>query len=450
MLTVVANLLTFVMLMGFVWQRYKTNRSWIDPGIVFAINLVLLYPIRGFVIFFLGDDALPDFPGIEIPENLMVTSWYAVLGTAGYIVGFLLVAGRKPMKIIQVGKIVTNEYAIWVCFVYFAFAVMGVVYKIATGDYISFLMGENRIAGLTQIAHLLSTMQWPAFIGVWALFFSGARSKGFWLLFVLVNALVVPYQFIQGSKTFLSLTIFFIVLAYYWVKKIMPKFLFLVSVFLVAYFVFPYVHAFREYVNLVYGKIPSLSEFKLPTSELIPDHEEKKAEGFLALSARFGGMDHLYGITTTVPSILDYKYGRDYFAFIVNLVPRAIWADKPIFSRGADYGAALGTITSVTPFPYGEAYWDMGVFGLFFMMAVWGSCLALMVKIYDFFYKKKKLEFFVGLYFLSQIYWISSSESSMPMILAGLPQQVVMLFVIYSSLQLLTKKIQKSGLVHAC
>src|SRR6185437_3416036 len=105
------------------------------------------------------------------------------------------------------------------------------------------------------------------------------------------------------------------------------------------------------------------------------------------VSSRYGGLDELYNITQVIPSLLPYRFGTEYSAFFVNLVPRAFWPEKPIFSRGATYGAALNTITSVTPFPFGEAYWDLGATGLLLSMALWGICLAGMVRGYETLYK---------------------------------------------------------------
>ena len=115
----------------------------------------------------------------------------------------------------------------------------------------------------------------------------------------------------------------------------------------------------------------------------------------------------------------------------MNLVPRALWPTKPIFSAGGEYGAALGTITSVTPFPVGEAYWDAGLVGLFVSMFVWGAVLATVIRVYLRLYELPRLQFFVGTYFLSQIYWLAGAETSMSAAVSGIPQQIVVLLTLY-------------------
>jgi hypothetical protein len=279
---------------------------------------------------------------------------------------------------------------------------------------------------------MLTELQWPAYIGVWVLWFRGKRKPGFVALFICMQCVVIPYQFIQGSKTFLSLLLVSIVLAYYWSRSRLPKIMALAGAAAVMLFVFPYVHTFREFINQKYGGIPALSAFDFRGfGSYSKDESSSVQDKVLDVSARYGGIDELYNITQVVPRLLPYQYGTEYAAFLINLVPRFMWRDKPVFSRGAVYGAALNTITAITPFPFGEAYWDMGVPGLLVSMILWGVCLGAMVRGYERFYNKPGLSFFMGIYFLSQIYWIAGGESSMAAVISGLPQQVALLWFLY-------------------
>jgi hypothetical protein len=432
-----------VMLLAFIRTRYICTKSWIEPGIIFAVNLLLLYPVRGMVIYIFGQDSLPDYLGVDTEENLEETSWVALLGVVGYVVGYMVLIGRRSFSILSGRGVKETPSTLAVCTTYFIVALIGITYKIATNDYMSYLIGEERIGALTQFSNLFTAMQWPALIGVWVLLYSGARSTKFWMIFYLVNLVVVPYQFVQGSKTFLSLLLVSVLIASYWVKRKLPGIYILISITLVTTFVFPFVQSFREYVNESYGRIPSLAELAGSVDRLRTIEQrteiENRANAVITVSARYGGIDHLYGVRTVVPTLIDYKYGRDYAAIIVNLVPRMIWPEKPSYSRGAEYGASGGHITSVTPFPIGEAYWDFGVMGVPFMMAIWGGLLALILRLSEKIYRNSDLAFFFSLFFLSQLYWMTGSETSMPMVLAGLPQQAAVLAVIYIAKQLLTK-----------
>lgn len=443
MIIVLANLISLFVLLVFILQRYKINKSLIEPGIIFTVNLGILYPTRGLFLYFFGDDALPDYPGIVIEDNLQFISLISLLGIFGYVLGYQVVLGRRKLNVLSIKNRIIQPDDLRVCYVLFIGAILGISYKIATGDYMSYLISETRVSGLTQIGNILTALQWPTLIGVWALWFKGNRSKAFIILFAISNLIFIPYQFVQGSKTFLSLILVSIVLAFYWTKKSLPKLSVIASVLIVVLFVFPFVHNFREYVNHEFGYIPSLSRIdfnKVMNYENDSNDEDSSTFGRIAkVSARYGGIDHLYGITETVPAILPYNFGFNYTAVFVNIVPRAIWPSKPIYSRGADYGASLGTVTSVTPFPFGEAYWDLGTSGLFVMMFVWGAVLAALLRMVNSLFNRPNLNFLIGVYFLSQLYWMAGAETSMPSVVSGLPQQYVLIVSLVFVMRIIKK-----------
>jgi hypothetical protein len=425
-----SNLITLLGLSLFIFTRMRRSRSLIEPGIVFAANLILLYPIRAFALYVFGENALPDYPGASDIQNIANASWIAMIGCIGFAVGYILISGRRRFAVLKMGA-EGKSYDVTTVTVLFFLSLLGIAYKIATGDYMSYLLAEDKNQGLSHIGTLLTSLQWPAYIGALIVWLRGNRRPNFILLFLAVMAVVIPYQFLQGSKTFLSLLLVSVVISYYSVRGKLPKVIVLLGVYIVAAYIFPFVHNFRESINSDFGKIPSISQIDIGAiTEMSEEHgstDRDTVEVLMPVSARFSGIDQLYGVMQTVPEITGYRYGFDYSAILVNFVPRLIWPSKPIYSRGADYGSALGTMTSVTPFPVGEAYWDFGGYGVIFMMMIWGACLAAVTRAYSYYFDRSNFSFLIGLYFLSQIYWISSSESSMPMVLSGIPQQIVLL-----------------------
>ena len=432
---IIPNALLTGVLAALIIIRWRASKSIIEPGIVFSINLIILYPVRAMVLYVFGHESGPSYIEILSPENIEKTSWMALIGGIGYTVGYLFVARKKYIPILKDGGNKMNlENSISTIYVLFILSLVGIVYKIATNDYMSYLLAKDKNAGLAHIGTLLTGLQWPAFIGAWILWFQGVRKKEFLVLFSIIIAVVVPYQFLQGSKTFLTLLLVSIIVSNYWVTAKLPKVSVLIGVFLVVFFVFPFVHNFRENINLKYGEIPSLSKINLGEIFAEPEEEryvnEARPKGLMGVSSRYAGIDELYNLQEIVPRIIDYRYALDYTAFFVNLVPRAVWPNKPIYSRGADYGDALNTLAAITPFPFGEAYWDFGIIGLVIMTPIWGICLAGLVRGYNYFYKKKGNSELILFFFLSQLSWISGGESSMPMILAGLPQQIAILWFV--------------------
>lgn len=450
---IIANLLAAGLLIAFILWRWSIMRSLIEPGLIFAVTLILLYPVRALVLLYFGTDAIPQYPGILNLHNLRFVSWLSVLGAIGYIAGYQSVMRTHQLTIIKPNTLTFGTNEVLICTALFSGALVGIAYKIATGDYISYLLGQNRNSAFTQIANLLTSLQWPAFLGVWTLFFQGRRKSFFIILFCMVNIVVIPYQFIQGSKTFLSLLMVSVVFAYYWSRGRLPKISILVALFLIIAVVYPFVTNFRDNMNYTYGNIPDISAIdpSLLTEQARQARMEDADETFmyrlLVMSSRFGGMDELYGLVDLVPDRLAYRYGFEYTAFFVNFVPRMVWPSKPTFSRGAVFGEVLGTVTSVTPFPYGEAYWDLGTAGVPLMMAVWGALLATISRIYEHYFRKRRFRFLVAVYFLSEIYWISGSEASMPMIISGIPQQIFILIVVYMGYKVIRRLSQSIGAI---
>jgi hypothetical protein len=249
-----------------------------------------------------------------------------------------------------------------------------------------------------------------------------------------------------------------VLFAYYWSRGKVPKITALASAAIIVLFVFPYVSSFRDLVNTRYQTIPDLSSLDLQeirqlvlnTADAESNESQTLQHRLYDVSFRYSGIDQLYKLTTMVPVVMPYRFGAGYIASLTALVPRVLWPEKPIYSRGAVYGAALGTITSITPFPVGEAYWDFGVTGVFISMIVWGACLAGLVRGYALLYNKPRLSFFGGIYFLSQIYWIAGGETSMPETVSLLPQQLAVLFVLYLLLRALTRRGEIGMLAEPC
>jgi hypothetical protein len=148
-------------------------------------------------------------------------------------------------------------------------------------------------------------------------------------------------------------------------------------------------------------------------------------EKILGVLGRFVGADELYNMEHMVPQYMPYKHGQDLIAVPLGLIPRAIWPSKPILSAGAEYGSALGTITSVTPFPLGEMYWNFGKPGIIIGMAIWGVVLALLMRLFDLLCRYRRLRFFLVCCYLAEIYWITTGEGTLAMLLASLPKQII-------------------------
>jgi hypothetical protein len=431
--TLIANTLSLVVLSIFIAHRWRLTHSWLEPGMLFAANLVILYPVRAIALIS-SEEFQPTYSELAETTNLEVISWMATVGCVSLVSGYLLFIPRRSITVLSGADWRLRGDDVAVCALFFVASLIGITYKLWTDDYVSFLISESRLEAFTQLGNLFAALQWPAFIAAWALWFRGLRSPGFVVLFCLIQIVIIPYQFVQGSKTYLSLLAVSIVIAHCWTKGRLPTLIATATVAFVALFVFPFVRDFRNSV-IVENQTLDLRSVQQTIQNIDVYSPTFLSDQAVAISSRYAGIDELFGVTQVVPSILPYRYGLPYVGTLLNVIPRAVWPTKPIFSAGREYGAALGTITSVTPFPVGEAYWDAGLVGLFVSMFVWGALLAVMIRGYLRLYELPRLQFFAGTYFLSQIYWIAGGETSMPAILSSIPQQIVILLTLYHTLR---------------
>ncbi len=444
------NSLSALLLLFFAIWRFRLVQSWLDVGAIFAVVLLLLYPVRAIVLLTFGTDALPDYPGAEMSENILSASLLAASGACGYVLGFILLGKGQAFLLLSRGGQAAETGDLSAVKVLLIASSFGLVYKIATGDYISYLIGERKNPAIDQVVNILMSFQWAALIGAWSIFFARTRPFGWQRVFVVTNIIVIPYQIVQGSKTFLSLTLLGIIIAYVWRRGRLPKTFFLLAIFIIITYVFPFVHSFREHVNLKYGGIPSVMDIIQDLSNLdnalgIEPASDYETNALLAVSARFGGIDHLHGIREIVPEVLDYRYGAPYLSVLTNFIPRALWPSKPIYSRGADYGASLGTITSVTPFPIAEAYWDFGTVGVPFGMFLWAFVLVALLKLVEQAARTAQRPAILIFFYLSQVYWMTSPETTAATLLSGVPQQALILWILYQLSKSLDGKIKYSA-----
>jgi hypothetical protein len=423
-----------VLIALFILRLGRKHGSFLQLGVFFAAQLAINYPLRILLLNFFPKASKPEYPGLTAYDNLLHLSTLQIGGILTFCVAYYLVDSRlRHHPILSRSAIEVQRSDVGIIAVVFGASVLAIAYKIATGDYISFLIGQNKNLALANLVDSLVMMGWIPFAAAWYLFFAHLlRQPPRWLLFWVINLVILPYQIIQGSKTFLLLPLLIILVTYYFQRGKLPVVGLALGLFFAAFFVFPFVAGFRDYINSSYGAIPSFGQFEAQraVSDVYREtgaRDESAGEKFLGMLDRFQGADELYNMEHMVPQYMPYKHARDLIAVPLGLIPRAIWPSKPILSAGAEYGSALGTITSVTPFPLGEMFWNFGKPGIIIGMAIWGVVLALLMGLFDSLYHYKRLRFFLVCCYLAQIYWMTTGEGTLAMLLASLPKQ----FIVY-------------------
>lgn len=391
-----------------------------------------------------SDDVVTEFPLDVYRDNLFELSVISCLGIGLFMLAYAWADGRRNQYTFLIPDLTDRENAptTLVRFLFFV-SILAKLVKVATGNYVSFLLAENPNLGYMNLVENMHRVGWVAFAAIWILRFRGKLSRSSDIvLFYAVTGLEVSYQIIQGSKTFLMLPLVILTLCYYYSKNRVSLTASAIAIVFMVFFVFPFVTAYRDVMQANYYGIPNFSDLNPITliSETVhvaffedPIEDSESAPGSASGSAfqRFGAADELFRFVEVVPGQLPYKYGADFFGVLTSLVPRAVWPDKPIFSPGAEYGFWLNTITSVTPFPIGEMYWNGGYVGVVLGMMLWGAMLALAMRLTARFFRAEGAQLYVVAIFLAELYWFTSTESMLAITIASLIQKMIIYLVLF-------------------
>jgi hypothetical protein len=432
------SLVAILLVLAF-WLIQRSSNRLFDLGALFAFQLALNYPVRILLLVFFQEDAVPSYRDLLDPEALLRTTAVSALGVCAFSVSYLWLSrsrfGSRPPP---VPRFEDGDFAALA--VIYAISLAAKAVKVATGNYISYLIGaglDMRWANLLENVHMLG---WFVLAAVWLAFFGGqVKHPGRIVLFWVVSIVEIAYQIIQGSKTFLMLPLFVVGLAYYTARRRVPYLLIAGAISWFCFVVFPFVGAFRTVVNQDLGEIPGFEEFQASetvrnAAEGLDDSRSGALEVALKASGRFAGADELHNFMVEVPDTLPYRFGRDFLVVLLTPIPRAIWPSKPVYSLGAEYGTQLNTITSVTPFPIGEAYWNGGLIGVVLGMALWAGFLAALMHAFGkLIVNPRWAALFSGI-FVAEAYWLTTPEASLPMAIAStLKRALVYAAVLWSA-----------------
>ena len=451
MLTIVgANVAILTLLGAFVWHLRAKHGSFLQLGILFALNIALDYPVRVLVLAFFPDGSMPSYPGLLYTGALASLSLLQFLGIAAFCCGYLVVERRyKAHAILSLASPGHAGFSFGLIAFAELLSIAAKGYKIATGNYVSFLLNESTNYRLLNIIENIHMLGWLSLAGVWLLWFrKEVRTPGQFIIFGIVNAVELSYQVIQGSKTFMLLPPVIILAAYHYHHRRLPTVGIIGTCLFAVLFVFPFVTTYRDTFGSAYAGIPSFSAFD-PSATVRDTYMDTKGEHrtfgerILVGLSRFAGADELYDMEAMVPGVIPYKHGHDLLAILYGPIPRAVWAAKPIISPAAEYGEAMGTITSITPFPLGEMYWNAGGPGVGLGMCLWGILLALLMRAFDLAMRWPHARMYVVCIFLSQLYWLTTGEAMLSMILASLPKQVALFAIVFGTFALVIRPKQR-------
>lgn len=136
---------------------------------------------------------------------------------------------------------------------------------------------------------------------------------------------------------------------------------------------------------------------------------------------------HMYSMT---PAVVPYQYGATYSFFLVALIPRAIWPDKPVAgSANGFYAVAYGVTTEAgaktTTFGVsilGEAFLNFGWPGVILIMLLQGILIGIMQHVFGGYVSGSGGQAVFLAFF---VYFLNGIGSSAEMVFGGILQNLV-------------------------
>jgi hypothetical protein len=361
-----------------------------ELGVSFAAIYFLYIGVRAL-------DLLID-PGVlaaETPHPSVIMAglaqavWYANLGAAAYLAGYRLPFpyGRAAVRFFAGDTHVGARLVDAVAIVFYVLGWLARLPELTHGWFLT--TAASRFAG--QVPPAVQTVSFFSILAVLgyalslvALAVPGGSRPGPRVLAAVLTCLEFIYAFIIGSKFYLGLIVFILLLlAHYLRRRISPAVL-LATILVFMFVVTPIVTEYREVAGLESIPLRAFGrEFPHVTKQVIARLRRFTPAQFVTISSqavldRLSGVDGIAAVVRGVPQITGYAHGAslawvvkvleptiirpakyDVLARVLTPVPRLF--GYPDFSRG---GIALTEVA--------EFYWNFGIAGILIGMFLVG------------------------------------------------------------------------------
>jgi hypothetical protein len=258
---------------------------------------------------------------------------------------------------------------------------------------IGFAAGMSKVAW-SQAKDLGTSLPWavgtlnqltPLFFFVWALgcllVASGRATAGqrrlFWFFLVPGTTMFLVLSLTDKS---LAMTLIGVpVMALWYVKRKVPWISLAVLTLLLVFVVFPFYNTYRT----LDPHIPRSKRVAITADQARQWDKEEYLERSVAMTVRRLSMINSVSVVVRdTGRWVPYAYGDTLFLpALAYIIPRAVWPEKPLFSMGRDFGETFRVVhildptTNIAATVPGELYWNFGIAGIVFGMALWGLVL---------------------------------------------------------------------------
>lgn len=395
----------------------------IEPVLLTSVYLVVAYPLRLLSLEAELPGAVGQYPGLLANDAVATrTIWITVVGLWAYYLGYFVslpgverwlarldipFTGSRPRSSNPDGALLV---------IGIGFAVLA--FELATGMWTGgpgTQTGANWSAQSAQESHLILVLLedyiWLGFIGLVLWLLERRRGDRPILRAGALAAVggTLLYSLALGSKRWLMFPVLWIgAVAYLNGRRRLMKWLgpVVVGVAVVSFLVVP---AWRTlYSTRAQGTVSITRNIQIGFDAFRAGLQDPPDEALLLapIVNRFNGIDNVAQVQQKVPDRVDYRYFSGLLQLPFSLVPRFLWADKPITARRNMnvYTIQVAEMTAggtAASHPIGEGYFNAGLFGVAVIPWLWGLMQRLL---YSGFYVPRKTSYVVAVLYL--FFWL--------------------------------------------
>lgn len=333
-------------------------------------------------------------PG-SLPFGLAIASVGLLAWTAGYSVLHLrlvraIIGALRQWSTRGAGEPGRVEYSVRRIVGVYAVGLSARLVMIALGRY-SYVTSDlsGAVTQSSPTAAMLSHLEFLTTVGLLLLAYAcfQSRTRTARRLLALALVLEIPFGLLSGMRSFLLLRLLGVMVTYMLVRRRVPTGA-SVAMLAVLAVITPFTNAYRGEVRDASGTtvgargaaelIPALLGATL--REISPRDVVSGPSDFVTSRLRL--VDEVAVVGQRAPSEINFIPASDTMVEATTvLIPRAIWADKPVYSVGLQYARDFwnqpdSIVSSRSPAYAGDAYYRGGWVGLVMLMALLGGLMA--------------------------------------------------------------------------
>jgi hypothetical protein len=429
--TASALLFTFLVWTAYLqWRRTSCREPPLLALVMLAYWMAYAFPLFWGDLKAVGTSAETDHVNPELLGPAMVL---AVVGASSLWLGYRSSAGRRFVTQ-RVAELKPITFSRW-----YIYSLLGIGTALSYATNSAFLLGDGARQALSLLATIVPT---TAFCFLFRLIMrreASALDKGAVVLYCAVRFFAGMASGWLGSAGWIAVLC---ILIYILERGRVPK----SAVFLLLAFVFFYEvgkQDFRQVYwhtnqnssmteRVAFWTARSANNWQTALTDASGSEARQLAYGTLR---RFNLLSHTAHVVELTPAVVPYQYGRLYSYFLITLVPRALWKDKPTINEAnqfyqVEYGLSSEVELSRVSIAVGsmtEAFINFGwpgVVGIMFLIGI-------LIDFYRRSFLTEEAGLFLNALGMSLVPSFLTIESQLAQYLAGILQMVFFTLILF-------------------